>query len=181
MIKGVRTKGKGLHFSIHNLEQLCSCSQIAPKSPIMDQTRSEDVKPLLKPVLGWAQVGQQIHGNVTVSNTEYNNTQQFSLENSEETQNSTASFAKCYCWSTYFWIAITALTALFVKGDKLSILACRKRNSHRGDTCQNTDLITHMRLELKFHWWTKSSGVHLHESLLVTSWLQAVNCIFNDV
>lgn len=98
----------------------------------MDVTRGEDVKPLLKPVLGWAQVGQQIHNNVIINNTEYNNTQQFSFENSEETQNSTASFAKCYCWSTCFWIVITAFTKLFVKGDKLSILACRKRNSHRG-------------------------------------------------
>lgn len=74
-----------------------------------------------------------------------------------------------------------AFTKLFVKRDKFSILVYRNRNSHRGDTCQYTDLITHMRLELKFHWWTKSSGVHFHESLLVTSWLQAVNCIFNDV
>lgn len=99
-----------------------------------------------------------------MSNTEYNNTQQFLLENSEEAQNT--------CFRVDF-------TKLFVKGDKFSILGYR--NSHHGDTCEYTDLITHMRLKLKFHWWTKSGRVHFHESLLVTSWLQAVDCIFNDV
>lgn len=147
----------------------------------MGEAGSEDTKSLLIPVLGWAQAGHQIRSNVIMSNTECNNTQWFLLENSEETQNSAASFAKRYCWSTCFWVAITDFTKLFVKGDKFSILVYRNRNSHCVDTCQYTDLITHVRLELKFHWWTKSSGVHFHESLLVTSWLQAVNCIFNDV
>ena len=45
----------------------------------------------------------------------------------------------------------------------------------------NTDLITHMRLKLKLHWWTERSRVHLHESLLITPGLQIVNCILNNV
>lgn len=64
---------------------------------VMGEAGSEDIKPLLTQVLGSAQVGQQIHSNVIMSNTEYNNTQWFLLENSEEAQNSAASFAKCYC------------------------------------------------------------------------------------
>lgn len=135
MIKWGTKKGKRLHFSMHNMEQLCSCSQIAPTSSVMGEEGSEDTKSLLTPVLGWAQAGQQIRSNVVMSNTEYNNTQWFLPETSEETPNSTASFAKCYCWSTCFWVAITDFTKLFVKGDKFSILVYRNRNSHCVDTC----------------------------------------------
>lgn len=41
----------------------------------MGEAGSEDIKPLLTLVLGWAEVRQQIHSNVIMGNTEYNNTQ----------------------------------------------------------------------------------------------------------
>lgn len=46
---------------------------------------------------------------------------------------------------------------------------------------RNMHLVSHVRLELKFGRWAESCGKHLHKPLPVTSEVQAVHCILNDV
>lgn len=107
----MENKGKGLHFSGHGLE-ICSCSQITITSSVTGERGNENIKSLLALVLDWAQAHHQSSGYVIMGNTEYNNTQHLLFGNSEEAQNSAASFAKGYCWSTWFWVAIAAVTIL---------------------------------------------------------------------
>lgn len=107
----MENKGKGLYFSEHGLE-ISSCSQITITSSVTGERGNENIKSLLALVLDWAQAHHQSSGYVIMGNTEYNNTQHLLFGNSEEAQNSAASFAKGYCWSTWFWVAIAAVTIL---------------------------------------------------------------------
>lgn len=44
-----------------------------------------------------------------------------------------------------------------------------------------SDLISHMWLELKFDGWAERGRVHFHETLAVTTGIQTVHCVLNDV
>lgn len=44
-----------------------------------------------------------------------------------------------------------------------------------------SDLISHMWLELKFDGWAERGRVHFHEALAVTTGIQTVHCVLNDV
>lgn len=51
MIKWGKKKGKRLHCSVKNWEQLCSCSQIVPTNSVTSDAGSKDIKSLLTLVL----------------------------------------------------------------------------------------------------------------------------------
>lgn len=50
-----------------------------------------------------------------------------------------------------------------------------------GTALFKSDLISHMWLELKFDGWAERGRVHFHETLAVTTGVQTVHCVLNDV